>query len=120
MIFLLKNRPIHFHINITRVIRPVKRNMLSFSSTKKKQGTSGPSSQYLISQIQVQKPTLVVVTNQVSFLKKIMIDLTKTLKKGWPILRHFEVNISLMDNLYEVKKKFVNQSYFSGNIVLNE
>ena len=49
-----------------------------------------------------------------------MIDLTKTLKKGWPILRHFEVDISLMDNLYEVKKKFVNESYFSGNIVLNE
>ena len=49
-----------------------------------------------------------------------MTDLTKTLKKGWPILRHFEVNILLMDNLYEVKKKFVNQSYFSGNIVLNE
>ena len=49
-----------------------------------------------------------------------MIDLIKTLKKRWPVLRHFEVNILLMDNLYEVKKNIVNQSYFFGNIVLNE
>ena len=30
--FILKNRPIHFHINSTSVFRPVKRNQLSFSS----------------------------------------------------------------------------------------
>ena len=30
--FFLKNRPIHFHINRTIVIRPVKRNQLSFPS----------------------------------------------------------------------------------------
>ena len=30
--FFLKNRPIHFHINRTSVIRPVKRNQLSFPS----------------------------------------------------------------------------------------
>ena len=31
-LFFLKNRPIHFHINNTSIIRPVKRNQLSFSS----------------------------------------------------------------------------------------
>ena len=31
-LFFLKNRPIHFHINRTIVIRPVKRNQLSFPS----------------------------------------------------------------------------------------
>ena len=30
--FFLKNRPIHFHINSTSVIRLIKRNQLSFSS----------------------------------------------------------------------------------------
>ena len=30
--FFLKTRPIHFHINSTSVIRPVKQNRLSFSS----------------------------------------------------------------------------------------
>ena len=31
---ILKNRPIHFHINSTSVFRPVKRNQLSFSRIK--------------------------------------------------------------------------------------
>ena len=31
-LFFLKNRPIHFHINSTSVIRPVKQNKLSFSN----------------------------------------------------------------------------------------
>ena len=30
--FFLKNRPMHFHINSTSVIRPVKQKKLSFSS----------------------------------------------------------------------------------------
>ena len=33
-LFFLKNRPIHFHINRTIVIRPVKRNQLSFPALK--------------------------------------------------------------------------------------
>ena len=32
--FLLKNRPIHFYINRNKVIRRVKQNQLSFSSTE--------------------------------------------------------------------------------------
>ena len=32
--FFLNNRPIHFHINRTSVIWPVKQNQLSFSSTE--------------------------------------------------------------------------------------
>ena len=32
VVFFFKNRPIHFHINSTSVVRPFKRNKLSFSS----------------------------------------------------------------------------------------
>ena len=31
-LFFFENRPVHFHVNSTSVIRPVKRNQLSFSS----------------------------------------------------------------------------------------
>ena len=33
-LFFLKNRPIHFHINRTSVIRPIKQNQLSFTGNK--------------------------------------------------------------------------------------
>ena len=102
---VLKNRPIHFHINITRVIRPVKRNMLSFSSTKKKTRYFGPQFTVSHKSDSSSKTNSSCCHKSGLTLKKIMTDLTKTLKKGWPILRHFEVNILLMDNLYEVKKK---------------
>ena len=55
--FFLKNRPIHFHINSTSVIRPVKRNQLSFSSIEINKPLPAPV-QCLIDQIQVQKPIL--------------------------------------------------------------
>ena len=58
-LFFFKNRPIHFHVNSTRVIRPIKRNELSFSTT------SYPSPQGVVHQIQVQKPILVVTTDQI-------------------------------------------------------
>ena len=50
--------PIHFHINGTRVFKLVKRNRLSFSSFEIKK--------CLVRQIPGQKPTLVIVTNQMS------------------------------------------------------
>ena len=57
--FFLKNRPIHFHMNSTSVLRPVKRNELSFSSIDwNQQVTSYPSTQCLVDQIQVQKPQI--------------------------------------------------------------
>ena len=55
---------IHFHINNTRIIRPVKGNELSFSSTKMNNATFCASPQCLVDQIQVQKPILVVVTDK--------------------------------------------------------
>ena len=54
----------HFHINGTSVIGPVKRNQLSFPALKSTRVTSCPSLQYLVDQIQVQEPILVVVTDQ--------------------------------------------------------
>ena len=58
----LKNRAIHFRINGTGVIRPVKQNKLSFFSIEK---PSLPAPvQCLEGQIQVQKPTVVVALNQ--------------------------------------------------------
>ena len=61
--FSLKNRPINFHINSTSVVRPVKRNQLSFSSIEINKPF--PSSvQCLVDQIQVQNPILVVATDQ--------------------------------------------------------
>ena len=61
--FFLKNRPIHFHINRTTVIRPVKRNQLSFPSIEINKPLLTPV-QCLVDQIQVQKPILVVATDQ--------------------------------------------------------
>ena len=40
--FFLKNRPIHFHINSTSVIIPVKQNQLSFSCIKIKKPLPAP------------------------------------------------------------------------------
>ena len=62
MIFL-KNRPIHFNINSTSVIRPVKQNQLSFSSIEINKPLPAPV-QFLVDEIQVQKPILVVATDQ--------------------------------------------------------
>ena len=53
--------PIHFHINSTNVIRPVKQNQLIFSS---RQVTSCLTPQYLVDQIQVQKSIVVAATDQ--------------------------------------------------------
>ena len=61
--FFLKNRPIHFHIRSTSIIRRAKRNQLSFSSIEINKPLPAPV-QCLVDQIQVQKPILVVVTNQ--------------------------------------------------------
>ena len=63
--FFLKIRTIHFHINSARVIRPVKWNNLSLSSIEiNKPLPVCPSQQCLVDQIQVQKPVLVVATDQ--------------------------------------------------------
>ena len=62
-LFLLKNRPIHFHINSTKVFRLVKQKQLSFSGIQINKPLPAPV-QCLIDQIQVQKQLLVVVTDQ--------------------------------------------------------
>ena len=56
--FILKNRPIHIHINSPSVIRPVNWNQLSFSSIEINNSHFLPSPQCLVYQIQVQKLTL--------------------------------------------------------------
>ena len=62
MVFL-KNIPIYFQINSTSDIRSVKRNELSFFSID----TYKPLSALVhIDEIQVQKPILVVVTDQIA------------------------------------------------------
>ena len=60
----LQNRPIHFHINSTSVIRPVKQNQLNFFSTEKNKPLL-PQLQCFVDQIQVNKPILVVTTDQI-------------------------------------------------------
>ena len=50
-----------YHINSTSIIRPAKRNKLSFRALK---STSHFLPQFLVDQIQVQQPTLVVATDQ--------------------------------------------------------
>ena len=55
-LFFLKNTTIHFHINRTSVIRPVKQNQLSFPSIEIYKATSFSSQQCLVDQIHVQKP----------------------------------------------------------------
>ena len=67
--FFLENRPIHFQINSTSVIRPVKWNKLraEFSNieiNKPRPATSRPSPQCLVNLIQVPKPILVATTDQ--------------------------------------------------------
>ena len=53
--FFFKNRPIHFHINSTSIIRLVKRNQLSFSSIEIDKLLLAPV-QCLVDQIQVRTP----------------------------------------------------------------
>ena len=61
--FFLSNRPIHFHINSTSAIRPVKQKKLNFSNIEINKSLSALV--YCVSeQIQVQKPVQVVVTDQ--------------------------------------------------------
>ena len=62
--FFHKNKPIHFHINSISVIRQVKQNWLSFSSIEINKPPPAPVQCLLIDQIQVQKPILVVATDQ--------------------------------------------------------
>ena len=68
--FFFKNSPNDYHINSTRVIRPVKRNKLSFSSIeiKNPKAISSPNPQCLVDQIQVQKPILVVALYHIVLL----------------------------------------------------
>ena len=62
-LFFLSNRPIHFHVNSTSVTRPVAQKKLHFSNIEIDKSLSALV--YCISdQIQVQKPILVVVTDQ--------------------------------------------------------
>ena len=62
---VLKNRPIHFHMNSTSVIRPVKRNKFSFSRIEISRIVSQVRFKFQIQgQTQVQKPDIVVATNQ--------------------------------------------------------
>ena len=67
--FFIKNRPTHFHINSTTVVRLVKWNKLSFSNIKIDKPLPEPL-QYLVAQIQVQKAALVVAINQKSSYNK--------------------------------------------------
>ena len=59
----LKNSPIHFHISSTRVWTS-QMKQAEFFQHWNQQATSCPSLQCLFGQLQVQKPTLVVVKNQ--------------------------------------------------------
>ena len=61
--FLLKSKPIHFHINSTRLIRPVKRKKLSFSCLEMIKPVPAKV-QCFVGQIQVQKSILFVATDQ--------------------------------------------------------
>ena len=63
--FFFKNTPIPFHVNSTKVTWPVKWNRLSFSSIKINKPLTA-SAQCLVDQIQVQKPILVVATDQMT------------------------------------------------------
>ena len=61
--FFLQNKPIHFHINRTSVVRPVKQNQLSFPSTEINKPLL-PQSIVSRRSDSVQKPIQVVVTDQ--------------------------------------------------------
>ena len=61
-LFFLKNKPIHFHINSTSVIRPIKLYQHDFPIEINKP-LPAPVHCF-IDQIQVQKPILVVATDQ--------------------------------------------------------
>ena len=58
--FSFKNRPVLFQISSTRVIRSVNKTSWIFPAVKSK-SHSRPSLRWLVSQIQVQKSTVVVV-----------------------------------------------------------
>ena len=60
--FFFKNRTIYFHINKTIVIRPVKRNQLSFPSTEINKPLLNLV-QCLVDQIEVQKSIQIVATD---------------------------------------------------------
>ena len=64
-LFSVKNKSIHFHIGSTSVIILVKRNQLSFSRFEINKLLPAPF-QCLVGQIQVQKPILVVTTDQMT------------------------------------------------------
>ena len=61
--FFLKKRPIHFHINSTRVIRPAKQNNLRFSSVEINKPLDAPVCSVLQIRFQLED-YLVVATNQ--------------------------------------------------------
>ena len=61
--FFLKNKLIHFHINSTSFITPVKRNQLSSSRIEINKPFPAPV-QCLVDKVQVRKPILVVDTDQ--------------------------------------------------------
>ena len=62
-LFFLKNRPIHFQSNSTRVIRPVKCNKFSFSNIEIN-NKPPPTLIYNVTQVRFEMPTLVVATNR--------------------------------------------------------
>ena len=62
-LFFLKNRPISFHINSTSVIRLIKQNQLRFFSIGINKPLPAPVHS-LLDQINVQKPILIVTTDQ--------------------------------------------------------
>ena len=61
--FFPKTKLTHFHINSTSVIKTVKQNKISFSSIKINKPFPA-SAQCLVDQLQVQKPIVVVATDQ--------------------------------------------------------
>ena len=63
-LFFLNSRSILFHISDTGVIRPVKRKPAEFFQHGNQQPTYCPSPPCLVDQIQIQKPILIVATDQ--------------------------------------------------------
>ena len=62
--FFLKNRSLHFYLNSTSVIRPVKwKKLVEFFQHWNQQATSCCSPQCLVDQIQAQTQSLAVVTS---------------------------------------------------------
>ena len=66
MQFALENRPIHFHINSTSVIRSFKQNKLSFSSIEINKPLSAPvqsASMFTVITIRVEDSVIKLDTN---------------------------------------------------------